>query len=171
MNASASAVCSCSNFLRLRLFLQICLLLLFHEYCASLLQRRLRFPFLSALPGIFDLMSSTYYILTHGQLAIDTQIQKVRGVGGRLERPPMQNARYPMGTQYTQNSLCHIQIFLCRTRVIPVLEVLLLRQYQLLDGTVWFCILLLFFNTKSRTGPSNEGGGVNNTGNQIKVAP
>ena len=75
---------------------------------------------------------------------IDTQIQKVRG-GGGLERPQMQNARYPMGTQSTQNSLSHIQIFLCRSGVIPVLEVLLLRQYHLLDGTVWFCTLLLFY--------------------------
>ncbi len=64
-----------------------------------------------------------------------------------------------MATQYTQNSLFHIQIFLCRNGFIPVLEVLLLRQYQLLDGTVWFCILLLFYEVldwalKTRVGGS-----------------
>ncbi len=100
-----------------------------------------------SLSGDFDLMSSI----------IDTEIQKVRG-GGGLERPQLQNARYPMGTQYTQNSLCHIQIFLCCNGFIPVLEVLLLRQYQLLDGTVWFCILLLFYKVLDWMGPQNEGG-------------
>ncbi len=64
-----------------------------------------------------------------------------------------------MGAQYTQNSLCHIQIFLCCNDVITVLEVLLLRQYQLLDGTVWFCILPLFYKVldwalKTRVGGS-----------------
>ena len=80
------------------------------------------------MKGDFDLISSV----------VRTQIQKVRG-GGGFRTPQMQNARYPMGAYYTQMTHDTSKLACVTMTVTTVLDVLLVRQNWLLEGTMAFC--------------------------------